>query len=73
MYVIRLIKINLVVWDPYSEVYQNDIESIKKQFVMYSLGDINRIPPFRLRRKMSETRIGKTIDAKNKSDGDVGL
>lgn len=35
-----------VIWDPYSEVYRNDIESVQKQFVIYALGDTNRIPPY---------------------------
>lgn len=38
-----------VIWNPYTEVYRDDIESIQKQFVMYALGDTNRIPPYRLK------------------------
>lgn len=37
-----------VIWEPYSEVYKNDIESVQKQFVLYTLGDNNRPPPYRL-------------------------
>lgn len=37
-----------VIWDPHNDVYRDDIESIQKQFVMYALGDCNRIPPYRL-------------------------
>ncbi|XP_037047073.1 uncharacterized protein LOC119081902 [Bradysia coprophila] len=37
-----------VIWDPYQQNYSNDIESVQKQFVMYALGDTNRIPPYRL-------------------------
>src|SRR6202012_604453 len=37
-----------VIWNPYAEVYRGDIESIQKQFVMYALGDTNRLPPYRL-------------------------
>ena len=46
-----------VLWDPHAEVYRNDIESIQKQFVMYALGDTNRIPPYRL--TPYEERCGK--------------
>lgn len=35
-----------VIWDPSTEIYRSDIESIQKQFVMYAFGDTNRIPPF---------------------------
>lgn len=37
-----------VIWDPYQQNYSDDIESVQKQFVMYALGDTNRIPPYRL-------------------------
>lgn len=37
-----------MIWDPYNDVYRDDIESIQKQFVMYALGDNNRIKPYRL-------------------------
>lgn len=37
-----------VLWDPDAEIYRDDIESIQKQFVMYALGDTNRVPPYRL-------------------------
>ena len=37
-----------VIWDPYQKNYSDDIESVQKQFVMYALGDTNRIPPYRL-------------------------
>ncbi len=35
-----------VIWDPDCQVYRDDIESIQKQFVMYALGDTNRVPPY---------------------------
>lgn len=37
-----------VIWDPYQQNYIDDIESVQKQFVLYALGDSNRIPPYRL-------------------------
>lgn len=37
-----------VIWDPYQQNYIDDIESVQKQFVLYALGDTNRIPPYRL-------------------------
>ena len=37
-----------VIWNPYQQNYSDDIESVQKQFVMYALGDTNRIPPYRL-------------------------
>ena len=37
-----------VIWDPYQQNYSDDIESVQKQFVLYALGDTNRIPPYRL-------------------------
>lgn len=37
-----------VISDPYQQCYSDDIESVQKQFVMYALGDTNRIPPYRL-------------------------
>ncbi len=32
----------------FASVICDDIESVQKQFVMYALGDSNRVPPFRL-------------------------
>ncbi len=37
-----------VIWDPYQTTYSDHIESVQKKFVMFALGDTNRIPPFRL-------------------------
>lgn len=37
-----------VIWDPYQQNYIDDIESVQKQFVLYALGDSNRIPPYRI-------------------------
>lgn len=36
------------IWDPHQQTYQDDIESIQKNFMMYLLGDNNRRPPYRL-------------------------
>lgn len=47
-YVRSKLEFGSVIWDPYNDVYRSDIESIQKQFVMYVLGDSNRIPPYRL-------------------------
>ena len=45
-YVRSKLEFGSVIWDPTSEVYCQEIESIQKQFVMYALGDTNRIPPY---------------------------
>lgn len=47
-YVRSKLEFGSVVWDPHVEVYSEDIESAQKQFVMYALGDSNRVPPYRL-------------------------
>lgn len=47
-YVRSKLEFGSVIWDPYQQIYRDDIESIQKQFVMYVLGDNNRIPPFNL-------------------------
>lgn len=47
-YVRSKLEFGSVIWDPYQENYSDDIESVQKQFVLYALGDTNRIPPYRL-------------------------
>lgn len=47
-YVRSKLEFGSVIWDPYQITYSDDIESVQKQFLMYALGDVNRIPPFRL-------------------------
>ena len=47
-YVRSKLEFGSVIWDPYQEVYRDDIESVQKQFVMYALGDTYRVPPYRL-------------------------
>lgn len=47
-YVRSKLEFAAVIWDPHSEIYKDDIESVQRQFVMYALGDTNRIPPYRL-------------------------
>lgn len=37
-----------MIWNPHADVYRDDIESIQKHFVMYALGETNRLPPYRL-------------------------
>lgn len=45
-YVRSKLEFGSVIWDPASEINRDDIESIQKQFVMYALGDTNRVPPY---------------------------
>lgn len=45
-YVRSKLEFGSVIWDPDAEVYREDLESIQKQFVMYALGDTNRVPPY---------------------------
>src|ERR1700743_1604393 len=47
-YIRSKLEFGSVIWDPYQEVYSDDIESVQKQFVMYALGDTYRVPPYRL-------------------------
>lgn len=47
-YVRSKLEFGSVIWDPYQSTYSDDIESVQKQFVIYALGDTNRLPPFRL-------------------------
>lgn len=47
-YVRSKLEFGSVVWDPHQAVYSRDIESVQKQFVLYVLGDSNRIPPYTL-------------------------
>lgn len=47
-YIRSKLEFGAVVWDPYLEIYCIDIESIQRQFVLYALGDNNRIAPYRL-------------------------
>lgn len=47
-YVRSKLEFGSVIWDPYQTTYSDDIESCQKQFVMYALGDTNRIPPYRI-------------------------
>lgn len=47
-YVRSKLEFGSVIWDPFQEVYRDDIESIQKQFLMYALGDSNKVPPYRL-------------------------
>lgn len=47
-YVRSKLEFGSVIWDPHQDNYSDDIESVPKQFVLYVLGDTNRIPPYRL-------------------------
>lgn len=47
-YVRSRLEFGSVIWDPHQECYSNDIESVQKQFVLYALGDTNKVPPYRL-------------------------
>lgn len=47
-YVCSKLEFGSVIWDPHQTTYSDDIESDQKQFVIYALGDTNRIAPFRL-------------------------
>lgn len=47
-YVRSKLEFGSVIWNRYAEIYRDEIESIQKQFVMYALGDTNRIPPYTL-------------------------
>ncbi len=47
-YVRSKLEFGSIIWDPYQECYSEDIESVQRQFVLYALGDTNRVPPYRL-------------------------
>ena len=47
-YVRSRLEFGSVIWDPYQATYSDLIESVQKQFVMFALGDSNRIPPYTL-------------------------
>lgn len=48
-YVRSKLEFGSVIWDPYQKCYIEDLESVQRQFVLYALGDVNRVPPYRLR------------------------
>ncbi len=50
-------------------MYRDDIESIQKQFVIYALGDNNRIPPYVLRpyeERCRELGLETLLDRRNR-------
>lgn len=58
-----------VIWDPHSQVYRDEIESIQKQFVMYAMGENNRIPPYVLRpyeERCRELGLETLLDRRNR-------
>lgn len=47
-YVRSRLEFGSVIWDPYQSTYSDLIEAVQKQFVMFVLGDKNRVPPYTL-------------------------
>lgn len=47
-YVRSRLEFGSVIWDPHQLIYSDLIESVQKQFVIFALGDSNRIPPYTL-------------------------
>lgn len=47
-YVRSKLEFGSVIWDPYQQVYRDDLESVQKSFIVFLLGDEHRAPPYRL-------------------------
>lgn len=47
-YVRSKLEFGSIIWDPYQQVYRDELESVQKGFIVFLLGDEYRAPPYRL-------------------------